>query len=99
MSGNKLDAQEKSVLEYLSKSDFLIPMYQRPYTWGIDECGELWNDLTNFFEEARNNKNEKYFLGSIVLYKDGKNRQNIIDGQQRWATKNNYTKFAHMCLI
>lgn len=45
----KIDAQEKSVLEYLSKSKFLIPMYQRPYTWEQDECNELWDDIENFF--------------------------------------------------
>lgn len=90
MAENKLDAQEKPILEYLSKNEFLIPMYQRPYTWGQDECEDLWDDLTNFFDEIRNDKSgdKKYFLGSIVLYKDEQGRQNIIDGQQRTTTLN-----------
>lgn len=90
MAENKLDAQERPILDYLSKNEFLIPMYQRPYTWGEDECGDLWDDLTNFFDETRNDRSsdKKYFLGSIVLYKDEQGRQNIIDGQQRTTTLN-----------
>ena len=84
----KIDAQETIVLDYLSKNRFLIPMYQRPYTWGEDECDDLWNDIVEFFDETRADKSgdKKYFLGSIVLYKDGQDKQNIIDGQQRTTT-------------
>ena len=81
-----IESKEQSILEYLSKSDFLIPIYQRPYTWGENECDELWNDLESFFKENKNNDNAKYFLGSIVLYKDEQGKQNIIDGQQRTTT-------------
>lgn len=65
----KIDAQETNILDYLSKNRFLIPMYQRPYTWGQDECDDLWNDIVDFFDETRTDKNgdKKYFLGSIVL--------------------------------
>lgn len=73
----------KSVLEYLSKNKFLIPIYQRKYTWEIDECEQLWDDIRNFFENK--DDDEEYFLGSIVMYKD-KGKQNIIDGQQRTTT-------------
>lgn len=86
----KIDAQETNILDYLSKNRFLIPMYQRPYTWGQDECDDLWNDIVDFFDETRTDKNgdKKYFLGSIVLYKDEQEKQNIIDGQQRTTTLN-----------
>ena len=85
----KIDAQEKTILEYLSKNKFLIPLYQRPYTWEQEQCEELWNDIVDFFIENKdfifNNDDKKYFLGSIVLYED-KCKQNIIDGQQRTTT-------------
>lgn len=86
----KIDAQETNILDYLSKNRFLIPMYQRPYTQGQDECDDLWNDIVDFFDETRTDKNgdKKYFLGSIVLYKDEQEKQNIIDGQQRTTTLN-----------
>ena len=79
----ELKAERKSVLDYLSKNRFLIPMYQRPYVWDIEKCEELWNDIVEFFSEEKNTKeNEEYFLGSAVMYEDN-GKQNIIDGQQR----------------
>lgn len=80
----EMKTERKSVFEYLSKNKFLIPIYQRKYTWGIDECEQLWDDVMMFFEN-KDEDEEEYFLGSIVMYKD-KGRQNIIDGQQRTTT-------------
>lgn len=60
----EMKAERKSILDYLSKNNFLIPMYQRPYTWGEDECEQLWDDISNFFEESRQNKEDEYFLGT-----------------------------------
>ena len=75
--------ERQSILEYLSKNTFLIPMYQRPYTWGEDECGQLWEDIIGFYNEAV--EDDEYFLGTSVLYKE-KKMQNLIDGQQRTTT-------------
>lgn len=83
MIRTKMEVEQKSIFEYLSKNDFLIPMYQRPYVWGIEECEQLWDDVLNFFESKE--ENDEYFLGSIVAY-DEENRQSIIDGQQRTTT-------------
>lgn len=41
----KMNTESKSILKYLSENNFLIPMYQRPYTWGDEECEQLWNDV------------------------------------------------------
>ena len=83
----QMKTEEKSVMEYLSKGNFIIPMYQRPYTWGGDECSQLWQDIVEFFSDSDKQQDDKYFLGSIVTYKeDGKKEQNIIDGQQRTTT-------------
>ena len=79
----EMKTERKSVLEYLSKNKFLIPMYQRAYIWGKDECEQLWDDICNFFDNRQ--EDEEYFLGSIVMFKEN-NRQNIIDGQQRTTT-------------
>lgn len=63
----EMKAERKSILDYLSKNNFLIPMYQRPYTWGEDECEQLWDDISNFFEESRQNKEDEYFLGTALI--------------------------------
>lgn len=83
----QMKTEEKSVMEYLSKGKFIIPMYQRHYTWGEDECSQLWQDIVEFFNDSDKQKDDKYFLGSIVTYTENdKKEQNIIDGQQRTTT-------------
>lgn len=65
--------------------DFVIPPYQRPYAWTTEEAGELFDDLNSFMNEQQ--KEEPYFLGSIVLVKrEGEPRAEVIDGQQRLVT-------------
>lgn len=82
-------SDQKYIAEMLSHkgAKFIIPPYQRPYKWGIDECETLWNDILNAFRENEGSKNE-YFLGSIIAFSDSnfKNKFQIIDGQQRITT-------------
>ncbi|EOH0333660.1 DUF262 domain-containing protein [Campylobacter jejuni] len=47
----EMKTERKSVLDYLSKNKFLIPMYQRPYAWTLEECEQLWNDIVTFFND------------------------------------------------
>lgn len=86
------------------RSDFLIPDYQRPYAWTIDECKTLWEDLFSFaIPEGDYSKfrNEEYFLGPIVTFKNSDGKLEVIDGQQRLTTlmlllRAFYTKFGNM---
>lgn len=69
--------------------NFLIPDYQRPYSWGQEECETLWEDLNAFaFPSDRNFNPEKdeYFLGTIVTFKNECEQNEVIDGQQRLVT-------------
>lgn len=75
----EMKTERKSVLDYLSKNKFLIPMHQRPYAWTQEECAQLWNDIVDFFNDENRKSEDEYFLGSIVMYKQN-NYQNIIDG-------------------
>ncbi|WP_320660859.1 DUF262 domain-containing protein, partial [Campylobacter jejuni] len=72
----EMKTERKSVLDYLSKNKFLIPMYQRPYAWTLEECEQLWNDIVTFFNDEDRKPEDEYFLGSIVMYKQN-NHQNI----------------------
>ena len=64
---------------------YVIPAYQRPYSWGCDQFYELYKDLMGAYKE-----NESYFLGNIIMARsksydnDGKNF--VVDGQQRIIT-------------
>lgn len=72
------------------KSDFLIPDYQRPYAWTETECLTLWDDLFEFAIPDNNadkfNKDDEYYLGPIVTFKNDDGKLEIIDGQQRLTT-------------
>lgn len=69
---------------FSSEFDYVIPSYQRPYAWTIDQTSELFDDLFSFYKEE---KEDSYFLGSIVLIKqEGKPAAEVIDGQQRLTT-------------
>ncbi len=69
---------------FSSEFDYVIPPYQRPYAWTIDETSELFQDLLDFY---LNEQDEGYFLGSIVLIKEEtKPNAEVIDGQQRLTT-------------
>lgn len=87
MATTTLNVNKQTVLELLSSGQeipFVIPEYQRPYSWGDDEISTLFDDLWNFsIERTESNGNaQNYFLGCVVSYKQNKERQ-IIDGQQR----------------
>lgn len=83
----KFSPEQKYIAKMLSEEDvrFIIPPYQRPYKWGINECETLWNDILNAFNEG-NNKNDEYFLGSIIAFSENRDNFQIIDGQQRITT-------------
>lgn len=72
---------------FSSDFDYDIPSYQRLYAWTESEAGTLFDDLYDFYKNE--DKDENYFLGSIVLIKeDDKPHADIIDGQQRLTTIN-----------
>ena len=85
--GLELKAEEKSIFELFTgdKNQYIIPAYQRPYSWKIKQCEDLFNDLERAFEDKNING---YFLGNIVLAssREDKNRLEVIDGQQRLIT-------------
>ena len=71
--------------------EFIIPEYQRPYSWGNEQCDRLWEDLSGFLERATDgvgDDNDQYFLGSIVVYPNPDDMRilYVVDGQQRLTT-------------
>lgn len=64
---------------------FVIPEYQRPYSWTETEATTLFEDITEFSLNTGGTQHDGalYFLGSIVSYINDNNEAEIIDGQQR----------------
>ena len=67
---------------------FEIPAYQRPYSWTTEQTGELLDDLLYALGHVENVSDAApYFLGSIVIIKNGlEPLAQIVDGQQRITT-------------
>lgn len=86
-----MQINKQSVRSFLSSGiTFLIPDYQRQYSWKKEHCETLWEDIEIFLKNALNEQDEEYFLGSIVGFVDENNKNvfEVIDGQQRITTLN-----------
>ncbi|GAA7506109.1 hypothetical protein JP0009_03330 [Helicobacter pylori] len=76
--------QLKDILATELSAYYQIPIYQRPYQWGKEQCEELLNDL---FENYEDHGEDDYFCGSLVFVQPNKdNKTDIVDGQQRLST-------------
>ena len=79
---SKLNVDQKTIMLLFSdkKSDFLIPDYQRPYAWEEGQCQTLWDDIFSFAfpdnKYEKFDKDEEYFLGSIVTFENENNNEN-----------------------
>lgn len=85
-----MKATEAKLLDFLKKSpQFVIPIYQRTYSWTEKECRQLWDDVVR---SGRNNNISVHFIGSIVYVESGLSQVThqapllVIDGQQRLTT-------------
>jgi uncharacterized protein with ParB-like and HNH nuclease domain/predicted transport protein len=85
-----MKATEAKLLEFLKRSpQFVIPIYQRTYSWGERECRQLWDDI---LRTGRNDAVSAHFVGSIVYVEKGlysvssQSPLLVIDGQQRLTT-------------
>ncbi|GAA7965446.1 DUF262 domain-containing protein [Helicobacter pylori] len=75
----------KNILVAEDDAYYQIPIYQRPYQWGKEQCEELLNDL---FENYEDHGEDDYFCGSLVFIQsdEGNKTYDVVDGQQRLST-------------
>ena len=87
-----MKATEAKFLTFLGLGDsrqFVIPVYQRAYSWTERECRQLWDDI---IRAGSNNEISSHFVGSVVYIKEGIYQVSgqspllVIDGQQRLTT-------------
>lgn len=62
---------------------FVIPEYQRGYSWDILRCDKLWQDIEDYIESG---PEDPYFFGTIICDCSIANEFRLIDGQQRTTT-------------
>jgi uncharacterized protein with ParB-like and HNH nuclease domain/predicted transport protein len=83
-------AQAVNLMNFLKgPKQFIIPIYQRTYSWTLKECGQLWDDI---IKTGSNDKVAGHFVGSVVYIERGLYQVSsipqllVIDGQQRLTT-------------
>lgn len=90
----EMEAKSKLIKEYLvikKGVKFIVPEYQRAYSWSKDECDKLWEDI-DAFRVLKNESPEEldaYFFGTIIVdysQEDSEKEVCLIDGQQRTTT-------------
>ena len=80
-----MEGRAKPIVQYLESAEkrFIIPVYQRTYSWKTENCKQLYDDLVKLVQTHRKN----HFFGSLVSVQgSGAYEFLIIDGQQRITT-------------
>jgi len=85
-----MKATEAKLLDFLKRSpQFIIPIYQRTYSWTESQCRQLWEDI---LRAGAHKEISAHFVGSIVYIEEGLYQVSsqsallVIDGQQRLTT-------------
>ena len=80
--------EQKMFLDVLGSENvqYVIPVFQRVYSWSKDQCDELWGDILRAGRTSNT-----HFIGTLLYSVDpddgsGVTRLSVIDGQQRTAT-------------
>jgi uncharacterized protein with ParB-like and HNH nuclease domain len=77
----QIKPRDTAVKTLLETGYYLVPRFQRPYSWDRENVDDFWQD-------AIVSEDEDYFIGSFVFWADSihQNRYFIVDGQQRITT-------------
>jgi len=84
-----MKAEAVTLLDLLRKStQFVIPVYQRNYSWESKQCEKLWDDI---IRAGTNEKVNAHFIGAVTYIERDLTVVNqqpslVIDGQQRLTT-------------
>lgn len=82
-----MNGSATKLLQFMANPNalFLIPVYQRRYSWERAQCEQLLEDLLRVHREG----STSHFFGSVVLKgstRGAKTEYVVIDGQQRLTT-------------
>lgn len=75
-----------------SSIKYIIPVYQRPYSWNEEQIDKFISDIfRSFYGFDRNSEPEPMFIGTMQLsgqrkLENGSIIQEVVDGQQRLTT-------------
>lgn len=75
----ELSSNDRTIRRVLAETFFVVPRYQRPYSWTRENVGDLW-------EDAIRDSEGDYFIGSMVVHPVTDDTVAVVDGQQRLTT-------------
>jgi uncharacterized protein with ParB-like and HNH nuclease domain/predicted transport protein len=84
-----MDAHDAKITQLIDgQKQFIVPVFQRDYSWGTKQCLQLWRDIKRV---GANEGVKAHFVGSIVYIEAEQTSANVtrwllIDGQQRLTT-------------
>ncbi len=84
-----MEAKATTLLRFFEENQsnqFVIPIYQRLYSWKKEQCKQLWDDIIKI---GGNDQMNGHFIGSILYVRVDDTHSSpllIIDGQQRLTT-------------
>jgi hypothetical protein len=90
-----MDAKDHPVISVLGdQRRFVVPIYQRQYSWGEARLKPFWDDVVSKAEEALEGKPKfSHYMGALILAPGGDGftigatpRVQVVDGQQRLTT-------------
>jgi uncharacterized protein with ParB-like and HNH nuclease domain len=71
-----MKATEAKLIDILRNvSQFIIPIYQRTYSWTLKECQQLWADL---LRAGATEEIGVHFIGSVVHIDEGLGQRSRI---------------------
>lgn len=75
----KVESRDTSVRSLLKSAYYLVPRFQRAYSWDRENVEDFWTDT---IQESAGD----YFIGAMVVYPESKDTFAVVDGQQRLTT-------------
>jgi uncharacterized protein with ParB-like and HNH nuclease domain len=90
-----MDAKDHPVISVLGdQRRFVVPIYQRQYSWKEERLAPFWDDVAAKAEEALEGKPKfSHYMGALILSPGGDGftigttpRVQVVDGQQRLTT-------------
>ena len=78
-----MEITQATLLDFIGWPDtrFVVPRFQRTYSWNTYQCDELWRDV---FRAQRSGR--AHFVGTLIYHETEPGVFHIVDGQQRLTT-------------
>ena len=81
-----MKASAKNLLSIIKEpKQFIIPIYQRTYSWQFKQCALLLKDI-----QAASKSEQGHFIGSIVYFQPDINTIAEINKYNRWSATIDY---------